>query len=105
MAELLTRIEAWGGAALDAADDAIERAAADSADIARATVPVDTGDLQGTIASRRIEPFLSVVEAGGPAAPHVRPVEKRTGFFNRAVDQVEEDLRDRVAGAIQKVSA
>ena len=43
------------------------------------------------------------VQAGGSSAPHVRPVEARTGFFNRAVDEVEADLRERVVTRISGV--
>ena len=97
---LLGRIEAWGESALDAADDEVVRAAADAAGLARDAVRVRTGDLQRSITSERVEWAFAVVEAGGPSAPHVRPVEKHTGFFNRSVDTIEQELRDRVAGAI-----
>ena len=75
-------------------------AAADAAGLARDAVRVRTGDLQRSITSERVEWAFAVVEAGGPSAPHVRPVEKHTGFFNRSVDTIEQELRDRVAGAI-----
>ena len=89
MSELVSRLEQWGADAVGAAEEAMTLAASDAADLARATVPVDTGALRDSITSRSLEPFVVVVEAGGPSAPHVRPVEEDTGFFNRAVDEVE----------------
>ena len=88
---------------LDAADEAIQEAASDAADLARAAVPVDTGDLRGSIESHRGGWGEAFVQAGGSSAPHVRPVEARTGFFNRAVDEVEADLRERVVTRISGV--
>ena len=100
MDEFVSRLESWGADALDAADEAVTQAASDAADLARDAVRVRTGDLQRSIQSERVEWGLAVVEAGGPSAPHVRPVEKHSAFFNRSVDTIEQELRGRVAGAI-----
>ena len=88
---------------LEAADDAIQEAATDAADLARAAVPVDTGDLLGSIGSDRGGWGEAFIQAGGSSAPHVRPVEARTGFFNRAVDEVEADLRARIVNRLSGV--
>ena len=85
---------------LEAADEAIQEAASDAADLARADVPVDTGDLLGSIESHRGRWGEAFVYAGGSSAPYVRPVESRTGFFNRAVDEVEADLRERIVNRL-----
>ena len=88
---------------LEAADDAIQEAATDAANLARADVPVDTGDLFGSIESSRGGWGEAFVQAGGPSAPHVRPVESRTGFFNHAVDTIEADLRERIVARVKGV--
>ena len=74
-----------------------------AADLARADVPVDTGALRGSIESGPAGLGAAFVQAGGPSAPHVRPVESRTGFFNRAVDEVEADLRERIVKKVKGV--
>ena len=88
---------------LDAADEAIQEAATDAVDLARAAVPVDTGDLLGSIESNRGGWGEAFIWAGGPSAPHVRPVEARTGFFNHAGDEVEADLRARIVNRLSGV--
>ena len=98
--QLADRLQAWGEVALEAADGAVVEAAADAADLARDAVPVDSGDLQRSITSERVAWGIAVVEAGGPSAPHVRPIEAATGFFNKSVDTIEADLRERIAGAV-----
>ena len=94
-------LAAWGEGALDAADKAVEQAAADAAGLARDRVRVRTGDLQRSIASQRISWGLAVVEAGDGLG-YARTVESHTGFFNRAVDQVQQELRERVSAAMGK---
>ena len=89
---------------LEAADEAVQEAATDAANLARADVPVDTGDLFGSIESSRGGWGEAFVQAGGSSAPHVRPVELRTGFFNHAVDTIEADLRERIVHRISGVS-
>ena len=98
---LADRLSAWGDGALQAADDAVEQAAADAADLARDRVPVSSGDLQRSITSQRVSWGLAKVEAG-EGLSYARTAEKYSGFFNRSVDQVQQELRDRVSAAIGK---
>ena len=99
--QVVQRLQAWGDDALAAADDAVEQAAADAAESARATVRVRTGDLQRSIESERVSWGLAKVEVG-EGAPYARVVNARTGFFSRAVDTVQQELRSRVSVAIGK---
>ena len=96
---VLQRMQEWGDDVVNAADEAVEEAASDAADMARAAVPVRSGDLQRSITSERVSWGLAKVEAGS-GAPYARIVDKRTGFFTVPVDQVQQELRDRVAAAI-----
>ena len=99
--DLADRLAAWGDDALDAADKAVEQAAADAAGLARDRVPVRSGDLQRSITSQRIAWGLAVVEAG-EGLGYARTVESYTGFFNKGVDQVQRELRGRVSSAMGK---
>ena len=101
--DLARALEGVADSILEAADDAIQEAAVDAANLARADVPVDTGDLLGSIESNRGGWGEAFIWAGGPSAPHVRPVEARTGFFNHAVDEVEADLRERIVNRLSGV--
>ena len=98
---VLQRIQAWGDDALAAADDAVEQAASDAAESARAAVPVRSGDLQRSIESERVSWGFAKVEVG-ESAPYARVVDARTGFFSRPVDTVQQELRTRVSAAIGK---
>ena len=98
---VLQRLQEWGDGALAAADGAVETAAADAADMARAAVPVRSGDLQRSIESERVSWGLAKVEAGS-GAPYAAIVNARTGFFSRPVDTVQQELRGRVSTAIGK---
>ena len=78
--QVLSNLERWGEGALDAADEAVETAAADAADLARDRVPVRSGDLQRSIASERVSWGFSKVEVGA-GAPYARVVNAGTGFL------------------------
>ena len=99
--DVIANLERWGEGALDAADGAVEQAAADAADMARDRVPVKSGDLQRSITSERVSWGLAKVEAG-EGLGYARTVEAFSGFFNRSVDQVQQELRGRVSAAIGK---
>ena len=101
LSDVIDRLEAWGDGALDAADQAVEQAAADAADMARDRVPVRSGDLQRSITSQRVSWGLATIEAG-EGLNYARVVEARSGYFNKAVDQVQRELRGRVSAAIGK---
>ena len=51
---VISRLESWGDGVLAAADDAVETAAADAADLARGAVRVRTGRLQRSVTSQRL---------------------------------------------------
>ena len=99
--QFVQRLQAWGDDVLQAADSAVEEAAADAASGARAAVPVRSGDLQRSIESERVSWGLAKVEVG-EGAPYARVVNARTGFFSRPVDTVQRELRERVSSAIGK---
>ena len=96
---VIDRLSAWGDGALAAADSAVEQAAADAADLARERVPVRSGRLQRSITSERVSWGLAKVEAG-EGLGYARTVEQYSGFFNRSVDQVQQELRERVSSAV-----
>ena len=96
---LADRLSAWGDDVVAAADAAVVEAASDAATLAREAVPVDTGALQRSITSEHVSWGLALVEAG-EGIPYTRTIEKRSGFFNRSVDTVQQELRERVSGAI-----
>ena len=87
---------------LAAADDAIVEAASDGADEVERNAPVRTGALRSSVTHSRLGWALAVIEAGGPSAPHVRPVESRIAWFNRSVAVVQDELLERVGNAIQE---
>ena len=100
--QVVANLQRWGDGALDAADKAVETAAADAAHAARDRVPVQSGDLQQSIVSQRRGWGFAIVEAGGDDVGYARVVEARTGFFSSAVDPIQRELRDRVSAAIGK---
>ena len=100
--DVLTNLQRWGDRVVDAADQAIDEAASDGAALVRENAPVDTGALRGSVTHDHLGWGVAVVEAGGPAAPHVRPQEKRTAFFNRSMHVIDDGLLDRVATSIAR---
>ena len=101
---VLANLEAWGDRVVAAADSAVVAAASDGADLLRQNAPVDTGRLRGSVEHTHAGWGLALVEAGGPAAPHVRPVESRTAWFNSTMHEIDDSLLNRVADAIIKAA-
>ena len=97
--DVLAKLERWGDGVLVAADEAVTQAAGDAADLARAAVAVDTGALQRSITSEHVSWGLALVEAG-EGIGYARTIEAHSGFFNRSVDTIQQELRERVSGAI-----
>ena len=101
MGDMLARLEQWAEGASDAADEAIQTAGADAADLVQENAPVLTGRLRGSVTHDRVKWGLVVVEVG-QGIPYTRPQESRTTFFNRSINQVEDELLERVASAVER---
>ena len=97
---VIDRLSEWGQDVVDAAGGAVEEAAEEGAAAVAENAPYDTGDLKASVEHSHLGWGLSVVQAGGPSAPHARPVESRTGWFNRTMQPVQVGLLDRVHDAI-----
>ena len=100
MDTLVSRIEAWGEDALDAADDAVAEAAVEVVNDARSRVRVDTGALRSSISRNKVSWARQRIVADQPYAARVESLES---YFSVAFDDVQQDLRQRVASAIQGV--
>ena len=97
---VLARMEQFGEDVVEAADEAVQSAAGEGADAVSANVPVRTGDLQRTVQHNNRGWAIATIEVGA-GLPYVRPVEKRTAFFNRSVQPILDGLLERVSSAIQ----
>ena len=86
---------------LDAADEAVEEAASEGADLVRAAAPVDTGRLRASVTHTKHGWGLAVIEAGEGVA-YTRPQEARTKFFNRSISVVQVGLAERVVEKIKR---
>ena len=91
-----------GGAdAVDAADDAVQTAGADAADLVQENAPLLTGRLRGSVTHDHLTWGLVVIEVG-QGVPYTRPQESKTAFFNRSINQVEGELLQRVGDAVER---
>ena len=97
---VLQRLQQFGDAAIEAADEAVAEAAVEGAGHVRSAAPVDTGRLRASVTHTHHGWGLATIEAG-EGVPYMRAQEARLKFFNRSISEVQTGLLERVSSAIQ----
>ena len=98
---VLDQMTAFERRVIDAADEAVDEAARDGADLVAANAPVDTGRLRATATHTKRGWAFALIEVGEGVA-HTRPQEARTKFFNRSIAVVQQGLAERVVNKIKE---